>query len=128
MGFSHVELLPVMEHPFRGSWGLPDPPAISPPTSRYGTPQDFMFLVDSLHQNGIGVILDWVPSHFPNDEHGLAFFDGTCLYEHEDPRLREHRHPPDDRLQQVRRRASNVRRSDGVVLQMLKMWWPTRKQ
>jgi 1,4-alpha-glucan branching enzyme len=85
LGFTHVELLPIMEHPFYGSWGYQTTGYFSP-TARYGTPQDFMFLVDYLHQHGIAVILDWVPSHFPSDGHGLAFFDGTHLFEHSDAR------------------------------------------
>ena len=90
LGFTHIELLPISEHPFSGSWGY-QPSGLFAPSARFGSPDDFRYLIDCCHQAGIGVLLDWVPGHFPDDAHGLARFDGSCLYEHQDERQGRHR-------------------------------------
>ena len=106
MGFTHVELLPVSEHPLDAPWGYPTTSYFAP-TSRFGTPQDFMYLIDTLHRRGIGVILDWAPAHFPDDEQGLRFFDGTHLYEHPDPRPGTATEPEERVFNYGRREVSN---------------------
>src|SRR5204863_8911120 len=90
MSYPHLQFLPIMEHPFSASWGY-QLIGYYAPTSRFGPPQDFMYLVDRCHQEGIAILVDWVPAHFPKDAHGLVYFDGTALYEHADPRKGEHR-------------------------------------
>jgi 1,4-alpha-glucan branching enzyme len=113
LGFTHIELMPVGEHPFSGSWGY-QPVGLFAPTSRFGTPEEFATFVDRFHESGIGVLLDWVPAHFPSDEHGLARFDGTALYEHEDPRIGLHKDWSTLIYNYGRREVANFLRSNAI--------------